>query len=92
MPITHVATNTVGMNFANPRISMPNMKYNTSGGIIYVGNLYILSNNSATFAATNISLPAIEPTPFDYCRSSGVLSFWDDPEEDIYDFQDGEPV
>ena len=92
MPITHMATNTVGTNFPDLRISMPNMNYNTPSGIIYVGNLYVLPNNSKTFAATIISLPAIEPSPFDYCRSSGVLSFWDDPKEDIYDFQDGEPA
>ena len=92
MPITHAATNTLGMNFANPRISVPNMNYNTSSGFIYAGNVYVLPNNSITCSAIDCSLPAIEPTPFDYCRSSGVLSFWDDPKEDIYDFQDGESV
>jgi hypothetical protein len=26
------------------------------------------------------------------CRSSGTLDFWDDPAEDIYTFEDGEPI
>jgi hypothetical protein len=27
-----------------------------------------------------------------FCQSSGVLDFWDNPEEDIYSFEDGEPI
>ena len=84
--------NKTGMNFFEPGVSLPNVNYNTSSGIIHVGNVYALPNNSDTCSALGFSLPAIDPTPFDYCRSSGVLSFWDDPKEDIYDFQDGEPV
>ena len=26
------------------------------------------------------------------CRDSGTLDFWDDPAEDIYTFDDGEPI
>jgi len=33
-----------------------------------------------------------ELVPYQACRSSGVLSFWDDPSEDIYSFEDGQPL
>ena len=26
------------------------------------------------------------------CKESGTLDFWDEPEEDIYTFEDGEPI
>jgi len=29
---------------------------------------------------------------YEFMRSSGSLSFWDEPEEDIYSFEDGEGV
>jgi len=30
--------------------------------------------------------------PYECSRSSGSLSFWDDPQEDIYTFEDGQPL
>lgn len=38
---------------------------------------------------------ASDPTPMQILRAvevSGVLDFWDDPSEDIYSLEDGEPV
>ena len=29
---------------------------------------------------------------YELCKESGTLDFWDDPNEDIYTFEDGEPV
>jgi len=33
-----------------------------------------------------------ELVPYECTRSSGVLNFWDDENEDIYSFEDGQPV
>jgi hypothetical protein len=33
-----------------------------------------------------------ELIPYECTRSSGVLSFWDDEGEDVYSFEDGQPV
>lgn len=41
-----------------------------------------------------VSTPS-DPTPEQRLRiveASGVLDFWDDPREDIYSLEDGEPV
>lgn len=37
---------------------------------------------------------ALEPelVPYECTRSSGVLDFWDDESEDIYTFEDGQPL
>jgi len=44
--------------------------------------------------STNNYIEDINPVlnPYQLCRDSGTLDFWDDPEEDIYTFEDGEPV
>ena len=34
----------------------------------------------------------VECEPFYYSLSSGVLDFWNEPEEDVYEAQDGEPL
>lgn len=31
-------------------------------------------------------------SPYEYVRSSGALRFWDDPKEDIYSLEDGQPL
>jgi hypothetical protein len=33
-----------------------------------------------------------ELSPYECARSSGTLNFWDDPEEDIYTLEDGQPL
>ncbi len=53
---------------------------------IYLGNgWYIERTGTLTF-----SLPKPTNTPYDCCRLSGTLDFWDNPGEDIYTFEDGE--
>jgi len=44
--------------------------------------------------STNIYIEDINPvlSPYQLCRDSGTLDFWDDPTEDIYTFEDGEPI
>jgi hypothetical protein len=44
--------------------------------------------------STNINIEDESPdlNPFESCRSNGTLDFWDDPEEDIYTFEDGEDI
>lgn len=48
----------------------------------------------ATFTDSVMAAMVTEPEliPYECCRSSGILSFWDDPEEDIYTLEDGQPV
>jgi len=44
--------------------------------------------------STNIYIEDINPVlnPYQLCRDSGTLDFWDDPTEDIYTFEDGEDI
>jgi hypothetical protein len=44
--------------------------------------------------STNNYIEDISPVLSSYqlCRSSGTLDFWDDSSEDIYTFEDGEPI
>jgi len=39
-----------------------------------------------------LNSPETELIPYECTRSSSVLDFWDDPSEDIYTFEDGQPV
>lgn len=69
------------------------------GDVIRIGQ-YILGSGFTDTAsvreASDIGLAAepLEPdlVPYECCRASGVLSFWDDPSEDIYTFEDGQPL
>jgi hypothetical protein len=48
----------------------------------------------ATDTESVIAAMATEPDliPYECCRSSGILSFWDEPDEDLYTFEDGQPL
>ena len=56
------------------------------------GNVYVPDSRASTESV--LAFKPSEPNliPYECCRSSGVLSFWDEPEEDIYTFEDGQPV
>lgn len=70
---------------------LPNSNY-VSYGFMQAGNIQRPISNSATLAVFTFKLPEPDIIPFDACQSSGVLDFWNDPGEDIYNFEDGEPV
>ena len=57
-----------------------------------LGETFRVSDATATESV--MAAMATEPDliPYECCRSSGVLSFWDNPDEDLYTFEDGQPV
>jgi hypothetical protein len=57
-----------------------------------VGDVSIAVNSAATQSVLAFKPPESDLVPYECCRSSGVLSFWDNPTEDIYSFQDGQPT
>ncbi|MBU1260222.1 MAG: hypothetical protein KJ757_08260 [Planctomycetes bacterium] len=71
--------------------SCPTVDYVLSGRI-NIGSMFVLMSNSATESAKVIVPEESELTPYECCRLSGALSFWDNPKEDIYSFDDGQPL
>ena len=56
------------------------------------GSAFVNISSTATESVLAFEMPEPELIPYNACRSSGALSFWDDPSEDIYSFDDGNPV
>jgi hypothetical protein len=54
----------------------------------------VFMNLSQTTTESVRALLSSEPelVPYECCRQSGVLSFWDHESEDLYTFEDGHPV
>lgn len=52
----------------------------------------LICSDSYVDEDTIFSSPEPELVPYECTRSSGVLDFWDDDSEDIYTFEDGQPV
>jgi len=77
---------------------VPVLYGSNASGSLYLGmqaSAHILLRNvskSATEAVECFEVPEPEIIPYQYCHSSGVLSFWNDPAEDIYTSDDGEPL
>jgi hypothetical protein len=76
----------------SPALVCSNSYYKNPGDTVYVGNVSITVNSAATQSVLAFEPPEPELVPYECCRSSGVLSFWDNPSEDIYSFEDGQPV
>jgi len=66
--------------------------YNAPSDVICVGELYIKLNTTYTECIHELQSSEPDVVPYECCRASGVLSFWDDPKEDIYTFEDGQPI
>jgi hypothetical protein len=81
-----------------PSISACNIDVDPEGKSFYAKEIvldepYILICSDYSSEEETISNPPeVEPTPYEYTRSSGVLDFWDDESEDIYTFEDGQPL
>jgi len=87
-------------SWLQPSISSCNIDVDVEGKSFYARKIvleapYILvcsdysSDEDATLGSSE-SEP--ELTPYECARSSGVLNFWDDEAEDIYTFEDGQPL
>jgi len=61
-----------------------NSCYKNLGDIAHVGNVSITVNSAATQSVLAFEPPEPDLVPYECCRSSGVLNFWDDESEDIY--------
>jgi hypothetical protein len=66
--------------------------YTTIEHSLHSCNMWMPIGISSTQSISTFKLSEPDINPYDCCRSSGVLSFWDDPQEDIYSFDDGQPV
>ena len=66
--------------------------YHAHSDVSSVGGVFVQSDTGNTESVLVLQPPESEIDPYDCCRSSEVLSFWDDPKEDVYTFEDGYPV
>jgi len=53
---------------------------------------FIQINDSSTSSVKALETPQVELNPFECCRESGILDFWNDPNEDVYTSDDGQPL
>lgn len=72
---------------------------NQFGHPLTIGDREAVRDESETAASPGIiyvpAPPPSDPTSEQYLRAietSGVVSFWERPEEDVYSLEDGEPV
>jgi hypothetical protein len=81
-----------------PSISACNIDVDPEGKSFYAKEIvldepYILICSDYSSEDETIFNPQeIELTPYECTRFSGVLDFWDDESEDIYNFEDGQPL
>ena len=66
--------------------------YNIPSELVIVGEFFTRSSQTDTECIRALQYPERGLVPYECSRASGVLSFWDDPEEDIYTFEDGQAV
>lgn len=66
--------------------------YNIPSGIISIGEFFIKASQTDTECIRALESPEPELVPYECCRASGALSFWDNESEDIYTFEDGQPL
>jgi len=71
---------------------MSNIYYAGQNDTKRLGETFRLEDATVTQSvlAAMVTEPAL--IPYECTRSSGVLNFWDDEGEDIYTFEDGQPV
>ncbi len=65
-------------------------KYNTYSPSEAGPSIQIIKSDTESVQAFEESEPEI--IPFDLTRLSGSLDFWNNPEEDIYNLEDGQPI
>ena len=65
--------------------------YVVSQAYIRLGSIQT-GSPSDTASAQVATAPESNLNPYECIRSSRLLAFWDNPAEDIYSFDDGEPV
>ncbi|MCK5269308.1 MAG: hypothetical protein KAJ46_00930 [Sedimentisphaerales bacterium] len=81
------------MQKSNAMFLLPVAVYgNTAHPRHVASSTFVNISNTATESVLAFEMPEPELIPYNVCRSSGALSFWDDPSEDIYSFDDGNPV
>ncbi len=81
------------MQKSNAMFLLPVAVYGNTAHPRHAANIYkSAAGNIATESVLAFEMPEPELIPYNACRSSGALSFWDDPSEDIYSFDDGNPV
>lgn len=66
--------------------------YNVPSEVVCIGELYIRLSTTDTECIREFHPPEPDIVPYECCRASGVLSFWDNPSEDIYTFEDGRSI
>ncbi|MCK4816417.1 hypothetical protein KA005_11675 [bacterium] len=69
-----------------------NNYYSEISDVKHIGEAFRMIETTATESAQVATKIEFDLVPYEFCRFSGVLSFWDNPEEDIYSFEDGQPI
>ena len=88
MIITHEQPTGITNNIA----SSWNVGYLAPGDLLCVGSIRWENNISETKSVSTLMVLEPDLSPYEYMRLSGILAFWNEPEEDIYTFDDGQPV
>ncbi|MBN2210909.1 MAG: hypothetical protein JW709_05885 [Sedimentisphaerales bacterium] len=72
---------------------LPQLTYRDSNGCMQItSDLIFTINHNFTESVSVSSRNEFELSPYCCCRDSGTLDFWDEPEEDIYTLEDGQPI
>lgn len=88
-----VTTPSTTLRILSPMFTFPIVSYcSTSINVPLIYNMLAYTTSTFTESVRAFKPSESELVPYQACRSSGVLSFWDDPREDIYSFEDGQPV
>lgn len=91
--MNHVSqTSTLLEQSAPLALVAPDVCYLAPNEIGYAGHVYVPVSTAATESVLAFKPSEPDLVPYECARYSGVLSFWDNPAEDIYTFEDGQPV
>ncbi len=69
-----------------------NTGYLTPGTLFHYGRICGVEDVSETKSVASVRPLEPELNPYRCMRSSGGLAFWDQPQEDVYSFDDGQPT
>jgi hypothetical protein len=65
--------------------------YTAFGSCIRIGGI-LADRGSATMSVLAVTAQEEDLTPYQCVHAGRVLAFWDDPGEDVYSLDDGQPV
>jgi hypothetical protein len=85
-------TSTLEYSYVGSASTSWDTRYIVSGNDRRIDGILYAEDASSTKSALEFKPLEPDVVPYECSRAGGVLSFWDDPLEDIYDFEDGHAV